>query len=133
MGLELSKIFHFDMAHRLSFYQGKCRNLHGHTYRMEVTLAGETDTNGMVMDFNEMKALIHREVVDVLDHSTVIYEKDELLMKHFPKELQHVVLPFEITAENLSRWIFERLSDAGLNIKRVTLWETEDSKAVYTK
>ncbi len=133
MGLELTKIFHFDMAHRLSFHEGKCRNLHGHSYRLEVTLGGEPDANGMIIDFNEMKRIVNREVIDILDHATVIYENDLLLMKSFPRELHHVVFPYEATAENLCRWIYERLTNAGLHIKQVTVWETADSKAVFTK
>ncbi|MDZ7821629.1 MAG: 6-carboxytetrahydropterin synthase QueD [Candidatus Marinimicrobia bacterium] len=133
MGLELTKIFHFDMAHRLSFHEGKCRNLHGHSYRLEVTLGGEPDVNGMIIDFNEMKRIVNKEVVDILDHATVIYENDVLLMKSFPRELHHVVFPYEVTAENLCRWIYERLTDTGLHIKQVTVWETADSKAVFTK
>ncbi len=133
MELELTKIFHFDMAHRLTFYDGKCRNLHGHSYRLEVTLGGEADSNGMVMDFNRMKTVIRKEAVDILDHATVIYEKDDLMLNSFPKELHHVIFPYEVTAENLCRWICERLTNAGLNIKRITVWETADSKAVYTK
>ncbi|MBN2781515.1 MAG: 6-carboxytetrahydropterin synthase QueD [Candidatus Marinimicrobia bacterium] len=131
--MELTKIFHFDMAHRLSFHEGKCRNLHGHTYRLEVTLSGDADENGMVIDFNEMKRLIDERVVDVLDHATVIYHDDALLMNAFPKELKHVVFPFEVTAENLCIWIYDQLDDAGLNIKQVVIWETENSKAVYTR
>jgi 6-pyruvoyltetrahydropterin/6-carboxytetrahydropterin synthase len=133
MHWELSKSFHFDMAHRLSFHKGKCRNLHGHCYKLEVSLSGNMDNNGMLIDFHDFKRIVHEHVVDVLDHSTVIYEKDELLMNCFPRELQHLILPFEITVENLCKWIYEKLSDTGLTIKQVTLWETADSKAVYTK
>jgi len=133
MQMELSKTFHFDMAHRLSFHSGKCRNLHGHTYRLEVTLEGEPDEHGMLIDFNEMKRIVHEHVIDVLDHATVIYEKDRLLMDTFPKELQHVIFPYEVTAENLCRWTYDRLRDAGLTIKQVIIWEAADSKAVYTK
>ena len=131
--MELTKTFSFDMAHRLSFHKGKCRNLHGHTYRMEVTLSGDEDENGMVIDFNDMKAIIMDNVVDVLDHATVIYEKDELLMNAFPKVLKHVIFPTEVTAENLCKWCAARLEEAGLMIKQVAIWETPSSKAVYTR
>lgn len=130
--MDLTKIFTFDMAHRLSFHKGKCRNLHGHTYKLEVTVCGDEDKNGMVIDFYDMKKIILTEVVDILDHATVIYEKDELLMKSFPMELHHVLLPYESTAENLCHWISDKLAKAGLKIKQVSLWETPNSKAVYT-
>lgn len=131
--MELTKIFTFDMAHRLSFHDGKCRNLHGHTYTLEVTVSGDEDENGMVIDFNDLKRIIMDEVVDVLDHATVIYEKDSLLMNSFPKELKHVVFPNECTAENLCKWCSDRLEKAGLTIKQVAIWETPNSKAVYIK
>lgn len=131
--MELTKIFTFDMAHRLSFHEGKCWNLHGHTYRLEVTVSGDEDKNGMVIDFNDMKRIILENVVDVLDHATVIFEKDDLLMRSFPKELKHVIFPTEVTAENLCKWCSNRLEEAGLKIKQVAIWETPTSKAVYTK
>ncbi|MEA3392159.1 MAG: 6-carboxytetrahydropterin synthase QueD [Candidatus Marinimicrobia bacterium] len=131
--MELTKIFSFDMAHRLSFHKGKCWNLHGHTYKLEVTVQGDEDDNGMVIDFNDLKRIIMEQVVDILDHATVIYEKDDLLMKSFPMELHHVIFPYEPTAENLCKWCSDRLENAGLMIKQVAIWETPSSKAVYTK
>ena len=131
--MEITKIFTFDMAHRLSFHEGKCWNLHGHTYKLEVTVNGDADENGMVIDFNDLKKIIKDKVVNVLDHATVIYEKDELMMKSFPMELHHVILPVEPTAENLCIWITEQLEEAGLKIKQVAVWETPSSKAVYIR
>jgi len=131
--MDLTKLFTFDMAHRLSFHKGKCWNLHGHTYKLEVTVSGDADSNGMVIDFNDLKNIIMEKVVDVLDHATVIYEKDELMMKNFPMELHHVIMPYEPTAENLCIWITEQLEEAGLKIKQVAVWETPNSKAVYIK
>ena len=130
--LELTKIFRFDMAHRLSFHRGKCRNLHGHSYKLEVTLSGIADENGMILDFNDMQDIILQHAVDILDHATVIYEGDALLMQSFPKELKHVIFPYEVTAENLCKWIFDRLKGAGLTLKQVVIWETPNSKAIYT-
>jgi 6-pyruvoyltetrahydropterin/6-carboxytetrahydropterin synthase len=131
--MELTKTFTFDMAHRLSFHKGKCWNLHGHTYKLEVTVSGDEDENGMVIDFNDMKDICMEKVVDVLDHSTVIYEKDELMMNSFPMVLHHVIMPYEPTAENLCKWISKRLEDGGLMIKQVAVWETASSKALYIK
>ena len=133
MTFELTKIFTFDMAHRLSFHEGKCWNLHGHTYRLEVTVSGGIDKNGMVIDFNDMNIIIMDHAVNILDHATAIYQNDDLLMKAFPKELKHVIFPYEVTAENLCLWIHERLTKAGLTLKKITIWETANSKAVYTK
>ncbi len=131
--MDLTKTFTFDMAHRLSFHKGKCWNLHGHTYKLEVTVGGDADENGMVIDFNDMKNICMEKVVDVLDHSTVIYEKDELMMNNFPMQLQHVIMPYEPTAENLCLWISDRLEEGGLKIKQVAVWETASSKALYIK
>lgn len=131
--MKLTKIFTFDMAHRLSFHKGKCWNLHGHTYKLEVTVSGDLDENGLLIDFGDMKKICMEKVVNVLDHSTMIYEKDELLMNSFPKELYHVVVAFEPTAENISKWIADKLEEGGLRIKQVAVWETANSKALYIK
>lgn len=130
---ELTKIFSFDTAHRLSFHSGKCKNLHGHTYRLEISISGERDSNGLIMDFGDLKRIVNDNIIQILDHATVIYEKDSLLLDSFPKSLKHVVLPYESTAENMCVWIYEKLEHAGLTCKQVSLWETPTSKAIYTK
>jgi 6-pyruvoyltetrahydropterin/6-carboxytetrahydropterin synthase len=79
--IRLTKEFRFEAAHALLNYDGLCKNIHGHSYILRVTVKGEpiTDINntklGMVMDFGDLKRIVKKEIVDVLDHSVVLNEK----------------------------------------------------------
>ncbi len=131
--LEISKEFTFDMAHRLALHSGKCQNLHGHTYRLQVFLSGEKNGQGMVTDFADLKSLVKTEIVEKLDHSTAVWSNDELLMKALPASFKKMVFPFETTAENLAEWIFFTIEKQEPRISKVILWETPASQAIYTK
>ncbi|MFA5160962.1 MAG: 6-carboxytetrahydropterin synthase QueD [Elusimicrobiales bacterium] len=114
----LIKTFSFDAAHNLVEYKGKCERLHGHTYRLAVTVEGKpSKKDGMVMDFAELKDMVRELVLEKLDHA---YIND--------------IIP-QSTAENMARWIWDRLSPAlrrrKVRLARVELWETQDSAAVY--
>lgn len=101
--------FTFEAAHRLPWHPGRCRNLHGHSYRLEVTVEGPIGASGMVMDFDDVKALVRREVVDVYDHTLL----NDLLENP--------------TAELVAAESWKRLEAAGLPLARLRLWETPTS------
>lgn len=98
----LSKEFIFDAAHRITDYQGKCEKLHGHTYRLKVTVKGDIKDDGMVIDFAVIKRVVQEKVIDKLDHSylndffenptteNVAYWIYSILLKEFEK--YHCVL-----------------------------------------
>lgn len=75
--IRITKQFTFETGHALYGYDGKCRNVHGHSYKLFVTVIGSpiTDTNhvkyGMVIDFGDLKNIVKREIVNVFDHATV--------------------------------------------------------------
>ncbi len=119
MRTTVTKIMHFSAAHSLPDHQGKCRNIHGHTYTVEVTVEGPLQDEGparaMVLDFGDLGDVVARLVVDPLDHQ---YLNDVL-----------EVVP---TAEALAGWMFRTLVDAGLPVTRVRLWETPTSYAEVT-
>lgn len=108
MQTSVVRSFRFEAAHQLPWHSGKCRNLHGHGYRLEVTLSGPLTDQGIVIDFAELASIVRREVVDVYDHS---YLND---------------LIDNPTAEVIIGDAWKRLSAAGLNMTRLRLWETED-------
>lgn len=112
----LCREFKFDAAHNLVNYHGKCERLHGHTYRLSVTLRGEPDSEGMIIDFIELKALVNDVVLSKLDHA---YIND--------------VIP-QPTAEYISQWIFRALDGPLANESRelyeVRVWETESSSVI---
>ena len=76
--IRLTKIFHFEMAHALYGYDGPCKNIHGHSYELEVTIAGiPLDNNadpkyGMVMDFSDLKSIVKEQIIDRLDHALLL-------------------------------------------------------------
>ena len=114
MEMLISKEFKFDSAHNLIRYKGKCENLHGHTYRLRVTLKGMPDEDsGMIVDFGILKQVVVEKVVDILDH-------------HYINDIIE-----QSTAENIVQWIWNEL-DKPLTTEKYTLfeiilWETETS------
>jgi len=104
----ITKQFTFNSAHYLPDHPGHCRNLHGHTYRLELTVKGPVDgKTGMVMDFEDLKRIVQKNVVNRLDHC-----------------LLNDVLPSVPTAENIALWICRSLQAELPAIYKVKLWET---------
>ena len=128
----------FDAAHFLKDYQGKCSNLHGHRWRVVAVLSGdalsrETQTRGMLMDFGTVKALL-KELCEQMDHS-LIYEAGSLrpatLAALREEAFRLTEVPFRPTAEELSRWFFQRLREHGCPVRRVEVYETPANAAAY--
>ncbi len=121
MPLFLSSEFKFDSAHRLIDYHGKCENLHGHTYKLRITLSGEISAepgaSGMMLDFGILKQTAAEEVVDVLDHRCL----NDIIEQP--------------TAENIAVWVWERLEDKlrgpNYRLHEIRLWETEGNFVTY--
>lgn len=118
---KLKIISGFDAAHQLIGYKGKCENLHGHNWKVEVEVIAENlNEIGIVMDFKELKKLTE-EVISQLDHSFL-----------------NKISPFtEInpSSENLARWIYQSLKNKlkgnPVNLYCVTVWESESASASY--
>jgi 6-pyruvoyltetrahydropterin/6-carboxytetrahydropterin synthase len=118
---ELTVLSHFAGAHRLRYLQGKCEELHGHNWKVEVSVtSSKLNHEGVVIDFKILKQRMEK-VLKTLDHT---YLND---------------LPYfsgiEPSSENIARYIFDQLKKElkGLpaNLKRVTAWESEDACATY--
>ena len=110
----------FAAGHALRGYKGKCENVHGHNYRVQLTMEGaELDATGLLVDFVEVKKLI-QTVVDYLDH-------------RFINDLP----PFDRlnpSAENLAKYFYDEISgrlDRGVRLRQVKIWETEITSATY--
>jgi 6-pyruvoyltetrahydropterin/6-carboxytetrahydropterin synthase len=106
--------FTFEAAHRLEWHPGKCRNLHGHSYRLDVTVQGPLDAHGVVIDFDHLAEVVDREVIARWDH----------------RDLNQVL--DNPTAELLAHRAWDLLSDAGLELAALRLWETERSSVELT-
>jgi len=106
--------FPFEAAHRLPNHPGKCRELHGHSYVLVVTVDRAVDPEtGLAIDFGDLKAVVHREVIDRLDHRFVNDTIDNP------------------TAENMAAWMWRRLRPHLDGLEEIELHETERCSVVY--
>lgn len=153
--ITITKEFTFDMAHRLPNHEGKCKNLHGHTYKMHLTFMGDLNkvkgdsSEGMLIDFKDLKAIANEFIDKTMDHYCMVY-KDDTALKDFLMRngFATTIVPFIPTAENMCKWVFEQLEpkyseimlkkdwwETGDHIPRlisVKIWETPTSFAEYT-
>src|SRR5579885_1138691 len=106
----VTRTFTFDAAHQLPWHPGRCRNLHGHTYRLEVSVEGPVGEHGIVCDFADLDAAVRREIIDRYDHRYL----NELLDNP--------------TAELIAADVWKRLEPvAPGTLVHLRLWETPDS------
>lgn len=129
---------HFDSAHFLTDYYGKCENLHGHRWRVVVylrqeELQAEGTMRDMVLDFGVFKREV-RELADSLDHTFLVEEGSlaPATVEALEREgFSLTVLPFRTTAENLAKWFFDRLVEKDLPVWQVDVYETPMNCATY--
>lgn len=137
--LLLTKEFSFEMAHALVGYDGACREIHGHSYRLFVTVEGEPCTSeqspklGMAVDFGDLKRIVRQTVVEPFDHSFVIRRTPDtaeviaVLKRHFAKIYDTEWQPTcEHLAEHFASLITPRLPE-GVKLRRIKLCETATS------
>ena len=134
----VTKTVRFDAAHVLTNHQGLCKNLHGHTYRVDVSVAqAEGDTRDMVIDFKDLKRLATEAVCDRFDHAfiynTASPGEREIAAVVEKNGMRTVPIPFRSTAENLARHFYEALSGRIPGLVAVRVWETADSVAEYRR
>lgn len=140
--IRLTKSFTFEMAHALEGYDGECKNLHGHSFRLDVTLRGTPlyqpghPKDGMMMDFKDLKKLVQTRVLGVFDHALVLNESTpatvvEALKDNYEKV---VLLPFQPTSENMLLLMADKIrADLPGNVElyRLVLHETATSSAEW--
>lgn len=107
----VSKEFTFDAAHHLHDYEGKCKNLHGHTYKVIFGLSGYTDSRGLMIDFGDIKDIWKNEIEIHLDH----------------RYLNETLPLMNTTAENMVVWIYEKMAEA------LSLKEYEDARVEFVR
>ena len=138
--IRVTKRFHFEMAHALYEYDGLCRNIHGHSYNLEVTLKGEPlkqpghPKDGMVMDFGDLKHIVKEHIVNRFDHSLMVnrlVSEEQIEMLHKTTD-RILVVDFQPTTENISTHIAGILKQqipAGVELFSIYLYETVTSFA----
>ncbi|MBU1009125.1 MAG: 6-carboxytetrahydropterin synthase [Bacteroidetes bacterium] len=140
--IRITKEFNFEMAHALMGYDGPCRNIHGHSYTLKVTITGRplTDTTdpklGMVMDFGDLKKIVRRTVVNVFDHALVLNEAMKgSLSEQLNAQFGNVIYtPYQPTSELMVIDFAGRISrelPEGLKLFSVMLRETATSYAEW--
>ena len=138
--IRITKAFKFEMAHALYGYDGLCKNIHGHSYRLWVTIRGEIKNekehkkDGMVMDFDVMKKIIKPEIIEKYDHSLVLNVNSPHAEIDFSAFEKVFYLPFQPTSENLVN-DFAKLIKSNLpenvELLKVVLSETATSFAEW--
>ncbi|ASV30317.1 6-pyruvoyl trahydropterin synthase family protein [Maribacter cobaltidurans] len=141
--IRITKQFNFETGHALYGYDGKCRNVHGHSYKLSVTVIGKpiTDTShvklGMVIDFGDLKKIVKEEIVDKFDHATVFNKNTPHvdLAKELTERGHNVILAeYQPTSENMvidfAKKIKSRLPD-NIALFSLKLQETDTSFAEW--
>ena len=141
--IRLTKRFTFEAGHALHGYDGKCKNLHGHSYKLFVTVIGKPIQDaanpkcGMVIDFSELKKIVNHHIVDVFDHSTIFnqntahLELAEQLQKHGHNV---ILVDYQPTTENMVIDFAIKINSAlpqNLKLFSLKLQETETSYAEW--
>lgn len=140
--VRVTKKFTFDMAHALYGYDGPCKNIHGHTYHLSVTLMGAPIMDsgdvklGMVIDFGDLKKIVKKHIIDIYDHALVLneqapYSKSEVIANEFEKV---ILVPFQPTCENLLLHFvtsIRNLFPAQIQLMSIRLDETPTSFAEW--
>lgn len=149
----ISKEIQFDAGHRVPNHKSKCRNPHGHRYRVVVHCSGRiietpgSSDEGMLVDFSDLKSLMEEKIHDVLDHGFIVYVKDAVMSDALlkgscsgsePVEWKLIFFPYIPTAENIARWCWDQLYDdiaqtfqRELELIMIEVWETPTSCAYY--
>ena len=109
MRTSVTRSFTFEAAHQLPWHPGKCQRLHGHSYRLEVTVEGPIGDQGIVVDFSDIRRVVQREVIERFDHRYL----NDLLENP--------------TAELIAHEIWKSVEAADLAVSHIRLWETPDS------
>lgn len=137
--IRLTKIFTFETGHALWGYDGKCKNIHGHSYKLFVTIKGtpiEDENNpklGMVMDFGDLKKIVNEQIVDKLDHAVLlnIHTEHKQLGEHLQKSGHRVIFTtYQPTCENMLIDFAEKIQKhlpQNIQLASLKLYETENS------
>jgi 6-pyruvoyltetrahydropterin/6-carboxytetrahydropterin synthase len=140
--VRVTKKFTIDMAHALYGYDGPCKNIHGHTYHLSVTVIGHVEQSnnspkqGMVVDFTDLKTIVMTEIVNIFDHALVLnehapYSQNDIISNQFEKV---ILTPFQPSCENLLLHFKNRIIDkvpAYVKLCSIKLEETPTSYAEW--
>lgn len=137
--LKLTKVFHFETAHAIHGYDGQCKNIHGHSYELHVTVStlgedkGYLPEPGFVLDFKDIKKVVVEEITGLFDHKIILSKK--YLEEHPEHNFENIVIwDFEPTAENILLFIKNKLQQKLPSLVKpvyLRLYETKNSYAEW--
>jgi 6-pyruvoyltetrahydropterin/6-carboxytetrahydropterin synthase len=140
--ISITKIFRFETAHAIHQYQGSCKNIHGHSYELHVTVKekvpvdGYVNGLGIIIDFKELKALVQSHMVKTLDHKLLLSKAYLAANEHILLSEEVVVFEKEPTAENILIFARDQIASslpAHIELHSLKLWETRDSYAEWSR
>ncbi|MCA6421487.1 MAG: 6-carboxytetrahydropterin synthase [Flavobacterium sp.] len=141
--IRITKQFSFETGHALYGYDGKCKNVHGHSYKLSVTVIGKPILDasnvkfGMVIDFTDLKKIVREEIVDLFDHATVFNKNTPHveLAKELSNRGHHVILvDYQPTSENMVIDFAQKINNrlpVDIQLHSLKLQETETSFAEW--
>lgn len=143
--ITISKEIEFDAGHRVPNHKSKCRNPHGHRYRVRVYATGHiveepgASDEGMLVDFSDLKKIMQTKIHDVLDHGFIVYKDDEQMVEAlYGRDWNVIIFPYIPTAENIARWCWDQIQEPietsfrdNLRLRAITVYETPTSEATY--
>ena len=138
--IQITKIFHFEMAHAIFGYEGACKNIHGHSYELHVSVCAANGYRdyipapGFVIDFSDIKKIVNKTVVEKFDHKLVLSETFLSVNPSFASQENLVTWQMEPTVENMLVFIMKNLSShfpSSLRLAALKLYETKNSYAEW--
>ena len=131
--MKIAKEFNWEMGHRLPEHFGKCKNIHGHSYKMLVEIEGDVMENGMVMDYYHLKDAVE-PLVEKMDHAFLVYRDDKTVIEFLEKmNSKRVVVDFQSTVENITKFFLDEIKKVSMppniNKIKVRVCETPDDYA----
>lgn len=131
--MKIAKEFRWEMGHRLPEHFGLCKNIHGHSYKMIVEFEGELNEQGMIIDFYDVEKIIN-PIIEKLDHTFMVNKNDTAVLEFLEKlQSKKVVVDFNSTAENISKYLLNEINRSKLpsNVNKlsVRVYETDGDYA----
>jgi len=130
---QIAKELHFCYGHRLMNHGGKCKRLHGHNAKVQITVESENlNSDGMVMDFSDLKREVSNWIDEQFDHQMLLHKDDPIVAALTASGETFRILEVHPTAENLARLIFDFVKNLQFPVVEVILWETNSCFARYS-
>jgi 6-pyruvoyltetrahydropterin/6-carboxytetrahydropterin synthase len=140
--ISVTKIFRFEAAHAIHQYQGSCRNIHGHSYELHVTVKARESAEGyvkglgIIFDFKDLKSIVQSCIVKMLDHKLLLSKAYLAANKQNILSEEVVVFEEEPTAENILIFTRDQIESSlpvHIELQSLKLWETRDSYAEWSR